>query len=141
MSNLKATLMSIVLAGVCGCAHSIESKSVPECLERVYGAALVRVDPPNHRAFLVWSPTPNLAQLRALANRGLVCFNETEWSQRYSLSVFSAGQFAGYMTESHIRPYLSDGTWEESYAVEIDGASGQITLSPAKNPRSFPLSP
>ena len=123
-----------------GCATRETSAGLHGCLESQYGKTLVRTDGDNHRIFLTWTSatTPDRDGLVALLRRAESCMEaDPQWAEQYSISVFSAAKYAGYMTEERILPLVKSGEWEQAYLAEFDRATGILTFSPVVSPTEF----
>jgi hypothetical protein len=59
------------------------------------------------------------------------CFVQTEWTSRWSLSVFSDPALVGYKDDPHLASFHENGEWAKAYLAEYSAASGQLTMQPA----------
>ena len=91
---------------------------------------IARVDEPQRRLFVVTSDAaeaPIAARIRDLES----CFGFTEWSGRWSLSVYTDPALARYKDDPQVEAALKDGRWAKAYVAEYDAATKKLTRNPA----------
>jgi hypothetical protein len=91
--------------------------------------AIARVDEPQRRLFVVAPDAaegPIAARIRDLES----CFGFTDWSGRWSLSVFTDAALARYKDDPQVEAAVKDGRWSKAYLAEYDAASKTLTRNP-----------
>jgi hypothetical protein len=90
---------------------------------------IARVDEPQRRLFVVApdaAEDPIAARIHDLES----CFGFTDWSGRWSLSVFTDAALARYKDDPQVEAAVKDGRWEKAYLAEYDAASKTLTRNP-----------
>lgn len=128
LSNSMRFRFSFICLPIVACTQ-IQVETPQNCVERVSQSKIVRVDEVNQRYFLVASnETVNL--LASHSTEVLGCFKDSEWAGQWSLSIFSAPEFAGYMDEADILPFHEGDAWSKAYLAEFDGAAVSLIENP-----------
>ena len=100
--------------------------------------SVVKVDAPQRRFFVVRrSVSP--ASARALAASVSASLAGSSWQDRWSVSIFSKAELAGYKDDPAILPFHARDEWAKGYLAEIDARQGTLTFSPARSARAVPL--
>ena len=90
---------------------------------------IARVDEPQRRLFVVTSDAadgPIAARIRDLES----CFGFTDWSGRWSLSVYTDAALARYKDDPQVEAAVKDGSWAKAYLAEYEAASKKLTRNP-----------
>lgn len=127
-SSMHKFLVALGGVIVAGCSQ-ISGGEIADCVSEMLDVQIVRMDENNQRFFVV----PNdSAQIKVTAADDVNhCFESSPWKDNWSVSVFSASQYAGYKDEKNIIQYHKDGAWSKAYLAEIDGVNKTVTYSPA----------
>ena len=91
---------------------------------------IARVDEPQRRLFVVAPDAaegPIAARIRDLES----CFGFTDWSGRWTLSVFTDAALARYKDDAQVEAAVKDGRWARAYVAEYDAASQKLRRNPA----------
>lgn len=91
---------------------------------------VVRVDEPQRRLFVV-APDAADAPIAARVHDLESCFGFTDWSGRWSLSVFTDAALARYKDDPQVAGAVQDGRWAKAYVAEYSAATRKITAYPA----------
>ena len=92
---------------------------------------IARVDEPQRRLFVVAPDVaegPIAARIRDLES----CFGFTDWSGRWSLSVFTDAALARYKDDPQVEAAVKDGRWAKAYLAEYDAEDKRLRLNPAR---------
>ena len=91
---------------------------------------IVRVDEPQRRLFVV---TPDAADgpIAARVHDLESCFGFTDWSGRWSLSVFSDAALARYKDDPQVADAVKNGRWARAYVAEYSAVTRKTTRNPA----------
>ena len=109
------------------------------CAEEVINSdSLVKVDQENRRIFTVMKRIKQ-AELKALIQKLESCFNNHEWNNQWSLSVFSKKRIAGYKDDPNIIPFHKKNEWAKGYLAEYYSLTRTLTLAPATSPKEIIL--
>ena len=144
--NLLPSIKTIIFILIANCAVSVANSGgydFHDCLNEFYTKEqLVRIDSKNYRLFIVWdkNKTVSLSNVKDFITPSFSCFKNTPyWHNNLSVSIFSQKKYAGYMMDSHIRPYLKNGEWEKAYLAEYSAQESILTISPLVTPQSFTI--
>src|SRR5437868_4358846 len=133
-SSMRRSLAAAACALAVGCARGgepqaerappapharVEATTAPRncVLIELTPLKVVRIDEPQRRLFVVAADGQEgaiVARIRDLD----ACFNLTEWSGRWSLSVFTDAALARYKDDPKVAAAVSDGRWSRAYRVE-----------------------
>jgi len=94
---------------------------------------VVRVDEPQRRLFVV-APDAADAPIAARVHDLESCFGFTDWSGRWSLSVFTDAALARYKDDPQVAGAVKDGRWARAYVAEYSAATKKTTRNPAEAP-------
>ena len=89
------------------------------------------MDEPQRRLFVVapdGAEGPIAARIRDLES----CFGFTDWSGRWSLSVFTDAALARYKDDPQVEAAVKDGRWAKAYLAEYDAEEKRLRLNPAR---------
>jgi len=100
------------------------------CVENVAAFEIVRVDDKNHRYFVIQESKISLSD-KELLTKLSTCFIKTDWSNDWSVSLFSEKEFAGYIDEPTIIPLHNGNQWAKAYLAEYNGSENSVTKYPA----------
>ena len=126
----KSSLIFILFAPLAFSCSANDLSPVRSCVENVSGFEIVRVDDKNHRYFVTKESKSTLSDKELLAKFS-TCFIKTDWSNDWSISLFSEKRFAGYIDEPTIIPLHRGNQWAEAYLAEYNGAKNTATKYPA----------
>jgi hypothetical protein len=109
------------------------------CAEEIIRSdSLIKVDQEHKRIFVVLK-TIKQAELKTLIQKLESCFNNHEWNNQWSLSVFSNKRIAGYKDEPNIIPFHKNNAWAKGYLAEYSSLTRILTLAPATSPKEIIL--
>ena len=91
---------------------------------------IARVDEPQRRLFVV-APDAASAPIAARVHDLESCFGFTDWSGRWSLSVFTDAALARYKDDPQVADAVKDGRWARAYVAEYSAATKKTTRNPA----------
>jgi len=105
------------------------------CAEQIIcGNSLVKVDY-EHKRIFVAIKSAKQAELKAMIQKFESCFDNHEWSNQWSLSVFANKRIAGYKDEPNIIPFHKNNEWAKGYLAEYYSLTRTLTLAPATSPK------
>ena len=91
---------------------------------------IARVDEPQRRLFVV-APDAADGPIAARVHDLESCFGFTDWSGRWSLSVFTDAALARYKDDPQVADAVTDGRWAKAYVAEYSAATKTTTRNPA----------
>ena len=91
---------------------------------------IARVDEPQRRLFVV-APDAADGPIAARVHDLESCFGFTDWSGRWSLSVFTDAALARYKDDPLVAGAVRDGRWARAYVAEFSAATRKTTRNPA----------
>jgi hypothetical protein len=100
------------------------------CVENVAAFEIVRVDDKNHRYFVIQESKTSLSDNEVIKKLS-ACFIKTDWSNDWSISLFSEKEFTGYIDEPTIIPLHSGNQWAKAYLAEYNGSESSVVKYPA----------
>jgi hypothetical protein len=105
------------------------------CAEEIIRCdSLVKVDQERKRMFIAVKNIQQ-AELEALLRKLECCFEDHEWNNQWSLSVFTSKMIARYKDEPNIVPFHKKNEWAKGYLAEYDAPTRALTLTPATSPK------
>jgi hypothetical protein len=131
-SARRYLVLVAMLISTQSCAQT-EHTSIAKCFEKKADMKVARIDKKNHRIFAIpeqRSEEAILSQVRSSAE----CFSNSNWSNDWSISLFTNEKYAGYKDEQHIVPYHRNNEWAKAYLGEYDGHSQTYASFPAMKP-------
>lgn len=128
--RIRIGLVFLLLAPFTSACSASAIPKVESCVEKVSGFNVVRVDERNHRLFVTPNILINVSE-DILLSKLSSCFKRTDWSNDWSVSLFSKDRFAGYKDEENIIPYHRNDQWAKAYLAEYDGAGHTVIKYPA----------
>ena len=102
--------------------------------QALHGYRVVRVDERNHRLFVV-TGKKGVKKLETALVKLPGCIKQKGWKDKWSLSLFSHEQYAGYADEPSIIPFHENDKWAKAYLAEYDHQIQELILSPVLNPK------
>lgn len=90
---------------------------------------IVRLDQSQMRLFVAASSVTSEQIVRRVRELD-ACFLRTDWEKKWSLSVFSDANLAGYKDEPRLASFLKDGRWAKGYTAEYDAARRELVMQP-----------
>ena len=126
----KSSLIFLLFSPFAFSCSANDLSLVSSCVENTAGFEIVRVDDKNHRYFVTQENKSTL-QDEELLTKLSICFIKTDWSNDWSISLFSEKRFAGYIDEPTIIPLHDGNQWAKAYLAEYNGAENSATKYPA----------
>jgi hypothetical protein len=117
--------------------HFFDKASI-DCINEALGkGVLVRVDERQKRYFVVQKSVAT-STIKAMIKKIEHCLPK-DWVDRWSLSVFSMKELAGYQDEPNIKPFHKNSGWAKGYLAEYDSEKKKVTLNPVIRPRTVSI--
>ena len=117
------------------CATDLSNSKV-ECVQKILGSIIVKVDNKNERLFVVNKDlTPELLSTKLSSIKS--CLKDSAWANDWAISIFTEEKYAGYKDEKNIIPFHKNNEWAKAYKIEYLNSSSTIIKNPALNPKEI----
>lgn len=120
--------IGIVLVSSIGCSVASTNCDKPGDLE------ISRIDERNERIFVIVDSksldVPGFVNKLLENAKRYITSCKKEWSNGWSVSIFSDAKYSGYKDDPKLRQYVMDGSWEKAYLAEYDNGDMKLTLYP-----------